>query len=486
MNTLQTYQKNRKIEKALLVKLDPPIYKNSKHPIGFRPPYTLKYIEALLFQQPSYSVRCIDQRVANISTDNLRKFIYKWRPDVIIFDISTLVLGISVELCTQLKREERHKDIITIGIGQEASANPMRFKKEHSEFDIVIAGEAELQVASIIEKLNGGVNLQDIKNFYEREALKNRIFIVDNLNDLPFPDYDISSLKMYSHIYPIRVKKRLIWGHMLASRGCPHGCIFCSQIMRESYGEKVRLRTAQNIVDEMEHLMETGANIIVFDDDNFTSSTAHVLSICNEIESRKLKVSWVIHARVDEVSLPILKKLQNAGCKLIRFGIESGSERILNILKKSNDSKLWIKRSKKAVEEAMSLGISVACLFIVGSPTETTEDLQKSIDFAKYLSPDITQVAYFTPFPGSRAYSIFKERLIRYDLSDIYHYEYPTVNLSNLSSTELRKAQTVFYRKFLMRPMFILKHFYRYLPFYVNNINVLLKLLHITPRIISR
>jgi len=484
MNTLQSCQKNRKIKKALLVKLDPPIYKDSKHPIGFRPPYTLKYIEALLSQKRSCLVRCIDQGIANISMDNIRKFIYEWRPDVIIFDISTLVLGISVELCTQLKREERHKDIITIGIGQEASANPMRFKKEHSEFDIIIAGESEFQVSSIIEKLNKGVSLQDIKDFYEEHAFKNKVFTVDNLDDLPFPDYDISSLKKYSHVYPIRVKKRLVWGHMLASRGCPHGCIFCSQIMRESYGKKVRLRKAQNIVDEMEHLMKIGANIIIFDDDNFTNSTSHALSICNEIESRKLKVDWVIHARVDEVSLPILKKLRNAGCKLIRFGIESGSERILNILKKSHNSNLWIESSKKAVEEAMSLGISVACLFIVGSPTETMEDLQKSIDFAKKLSPDIAQIAYFTPFPGSRAYAIFKERLAGYDLSDIYHYEYPTVNLSNLTNAELKKAQTVFYRQFLMRPIFFLKHFYRYLPFYATNINVLLKLLHITPRII--
>lgn len=486
MDTSKLHQKNIRIKKALLIKLDPPVYKNSKHPIGFRPPYTLKYIEALLSQGQTCSVRCIDQRVADISLKNTRNLIYEWQPDVVIFDISTLVLSVSVELCKQLKRDEKHKNIITVGIGQEISANPMRFNKEHSEFDITIAGEAEFQVASIIEKLNKGMTLQDIKNFYETKALESTIFTVENLNDLPFPDYDISSLKTYSHVYPIRAKKRLIWGHMLTSRGCPHGCIFCSQIMRESYGEKVRLRTAQNVVDEMEHLVKIGANIIVFDDDNFTSSAAHIASICDEIKSRKLKVDWVIHARVDEVSLTILKMLKNAGCKLIRFGIESGSKDILNILKKSRDPNSWIKNSKKAVEEAMSLGISVACLFIVGSPTETTKDLQKSIDFAKKLSPDIVQVAYFTPFPGSTAYSIFKDRIAKYDLSDIYHYEYPAVNLSHLSNAELKKAQTVFYKKFLMRPTFILKHFCRYLPFYVNNINVLLKLLHITPRIISR
>jgi len=249
--------------------------------------------------------------------------------------------------------------------------------------------------------------------------------------------------------------------------------------MRESYGKIIRRRSAGNIVDEMESLLKSGVNIFTFDDDNFTTSAEHVRAICEEIISRRLQLKWIAHARVDEVSPYLLKKMKEAGCVLLRFGIESGSERILKILDKTSSPSTWLKKSADAVQQAGDTGISTACLFIIGSPTETKEDIFRSIRFAINLSPDIIQVAYFTPFPGSMAHKLYRRELEGTPLSGIYHYNSPLVNLSGMGNDELKKIQVLFYKKFLMRPVFLIRHFLNYKAFYLSNPCSLFKLLSI-------
>ena len=458
-----------RVKKVLLLRLRPPVYDFCYHPIGFRPPYTLKYIESLLIKKEIYTVKLIDQRIANLSSGDILDIVGNWHPDLIVILISTLDIGKSLEFCRSIKTREDTKDIIIISTGQEMSSNIAKYRLFNTLFDVVLGGEAEQEAVSIIEKLNENVELDEIRDSYSQGRLNSGIIEIRNLDELPFPIYDTQSLKKYYFIYPLKVKKKLIWGHMLTSRGCPHSCIFCSQVMRETYGKRFRVRSAINVVDEMEGLLNSGANIIAFDDDNFTVSEEHVRSICREINSRELKVRWIAHARVDDVNPPLIKLMKESGCILLRFGIESGSEKIIKTLRKSSDSQSWFNKSKETISTVKSLGITVACFFIVGSPGETKEDFQKSIKFARDLSPDIIQVAYFTPFPDSTAYQIFNQQIKKDTIPQLYHYRQPLINLSSINDNELKRAQSMFYREFLMRPAFIIRHLFNYSLFYLNN-----------------
>lgn len=472
------------MKRVLLLQLKPPVYQLSKHPIGYRPPYALKYIEALLFNERLPFLRLIDQRITDISLEGIVDTVLKNSVDIIVISVSTLVLEISLQFVRRIRYMFR-ENVIIIGIGQEVSASADLFREKYNhEFDIVIPGEAEIEALNIIKKLCQGMTREEIKGHYNNINAKNSIIAVSQLDDLPFPRYDLHALLGYRGMYPLKTKRRVIYGHILSSRGCPHNCIFCSQITRESYGSEFRRRSASNIVDEIEYLLKTGANTIHFDDDNFTSSADHVRAVCEEIKRRRMKFPWTIHARVDEVDHALLSLLKDAGCILIRFGIETGSDKILKILQKTKDTESWFDKCKQAVGQARAAGIAVVCLFIVGSPGETKEDLRKSINFAKELSPDIIQIAYFTPFPGSRAHKLIAGDHNNFNSSQLYHYEPSQINLTNMSDCELKEAQGLFYRSLLLNPFFIGRHFLRYFFFYLNNLEVFASLLRITSKIV--
>jgi len=463
--------------KVLLLRLIPQVYERSNHPVGYRPSYLLKYIEALLHKQQGYSPHYIDQQVTCFSIEDIQQQILKWQPLAVIFDVTTLNVETSHVLAQTLNELIDRSRTICVGIGQEVSADVRKFSKQYPQFDIALAGEAELEVVSIIEKFVRGSSIEEIKNYYSSIKLDGRLWTVKELDSLPFLRFDQASLRTYNFVYPLRIAKRLIWGHMITSRGCPHPCMFCSQLMRESYSTKMRYRSAPLVVDEMEHLLEIGANIIAFDDEDFTTSDRHVCAICQEILRRKLKVNWIIHGRVDELSEPLLKLLGKSGCILIRMGMESGNRRILQLLGKTKKIDLWFEQSKNIVRQAQACGMSVAGLFMVGNPTETAKEMRETIEFAKKLGPDIIQVSYFTPFPGTKAYNLYRDKLKGFKTEDFYHYNIPKFNLSNMSDDEFKNAQKLFYRQFLFRPAFFAKHIIKNFLFYLNNHKILLRLL---------
>ncbi len=469
--------KNR--PKILLLRLSPGIYKHSHHPIGHRPPYTLKYIEALLRQDRHCEVRFIDQRVSKLSVTDIEKDMKQWGPQYVVFDISSLNLDISIKFCENMTPKSPSAKIISLCVGQSPSADIRTFKRQYRQFDFALAGEAELEIHKILQCLYQGRSVENIQHMYQQEGTADRLWTVEDPDQMPFPEYDGESLKGYSFVYPLRMAQRIIWGHMLSSRGCPHQCVFCSQIMRESYGRRVRLRSASSVVDEMEHLLASGANVISFDDDNFTSSPQHVQSICEEILRRKLKIRWIAHARIDEINADLLKLMGHSGCVLLRYGIETASERILHVLHKTRETSLWLKKAREAVLLSRQNGISVACLFMIGCPSETQEELKQTIRFAQDINPDIIQVAYFTPFPGSHYYKIFRETFSRYNVTQLYHYSIPSINLSHMTEREFRSAQKSFYKSFLLRPAFIINHFRKYTFFYMANPDVFLKLIKV-------
>jgi len=229
----------------------------------------------------------------------------------------------------------------------------------------------------------------------------------------------------------------------------------------------MRLRSASKVVDEMEHLQNLGVNVITFEDDDFTVVEAHVLSICREICERRLNIKWICHARIDEVTPQLLIAMKEAGCSLLLFGIESGSQRVVDLMIKSFSKVNWRKKANETFFNAKNIGIATCAMFMVGNPTETKRDLQESISLSLELKPDMIKVHNFTLYPGALDYDRFRKR--DDDLHSQHHYLKPHVNVSQLNDVELKKAQLRFYRKFLFRPSFIVSHLRKYLLYYLVN-----------------
>lgn len=427
----------------------------SIHPRSCCLPWTLKYIQSIL-ESRNYPVSFYDLRIAGNNLEELLSLIDDYDPQYIVIQANTLEFLSCKEILRRLKDFAKAKIIL---IGQYASY----LDSSPEGVGFLVKGESEIAVSDFI--INEGIQRLD----------QEKTYIIDELDELPFPRFGKEEIKDYYYPYPIKIGKRIIWGSILSSRGCPYDCIFCTQILRESYGRKIRLRSTDNILAEIMYLKKLGVNVISFEDDSFTFSSDHLNSICDRLISENLGTKWICQGRVDELDYNILKRMKKAGCTLIRFGIESGSERILKILKKARDEKEWINKSKEVFAWARELKISTDAMFIIGSPSEAEEDIFVSIKLARTLRPDMLQVIFFTPYPGSQAHKVYRDELEDLNTSELYHYGKLITNLSSVASKRLVQLQKKFYRSVVFRPSFLINHMINYFSFYIFNYSHIVK-----------
>lgn len=454
------------IKKIMLLRLVSDEITKGQHPRNRIIPFELKYIEVLLKKKNNLKVELFDQILNQWSNTELVEIIHSTKPQVVVISF-TILERYKVEY---LKKSCRNNSIIFVGIGQGVGAYSIKYINWLMEqFDLLIPGEPEVNFISCINEILNGVNIQDLRQKIWNGYLEKGQYIVKDIDALPMPKYKPSEIENYANIYPIKSNKRLKWGHILASRGCLHKCLFCSPIMRMSYGKKMRYRNAESVVNEIEMLMKSGANIISFEDDDFTYSSQYIEQICRKIIKKNLKIHWVAHARIDEVSLDLMKLMKKSGCVLLRFGVESGQQRVIDSIKKGDGMK-WRMQTKKVFSQLKRLKIDTSAMFIIGNPAEIIEEIEDTIKFAKELKPDTVQVAFFEIYPGSPLFKNLtpedKEKILE---SIPYHYRNIVANLSKVDNQELIRLHRKFYRSFVLRPQFLLSHICKYFLFYLKN-----------------
>ncbi|MEM2325327.1 MAG: radical SAM protein, partial [Archaeoglobaceae archaeon] len=251
---------------------------------------------------------------------------------------------------------------------------------------------------------------------------------------------------------------------MITSRGCPFACRYCSSSL--FMGHRFRARSAKNVVDEIEWLMdEFKAKHIAFSDDTFTLNKKRVVEICEEIKRRKLEITWSCSSRIDTVTDELLKLMKSVGCVAIYYGIESASKRILEYYRK----RISIERAKEVVRTTRKIGISTICSFIIGAPIETREEMKKTLEFAIKLDPDYAQFTILTPYPGTEIYEEAKRKnLLLSENYEDYTAAKPVIK-TQVSPKELAAILKSCYLKFYLRPRFILRELWK------GNLGVILK-----------
>jgi anaerobic magnesium-protoporphyrin IX monomethyl ester cyclase len=240
----------------------------------------------------------------------------------------------------------------------------------------------------------------------------------------------------------------------MTSRGCPYTCDFCS---RPVFGKEFRNRTATNIVDEIEEVISLGYERVWFADDCFTLKRRRLIEVCDEIVNRKLKIGWECLSRVDTLDSELVRRMKQAGCLRIFFGIESGDDSILAIMGKSTTAK----KAEEAVRLCNSEGVKVGAFFIIGYPGETEKTLLNTIKFASSLQLDYLSFTLPFPIPGTPLFERLKSDIITDEYTEPNQLPLLTQKLtfrSRLSESKLKfaivKGMTEFYiQKYLAKHM---------------------------------
>jgi magnesium-protoporphyrin IX monomethyl ester (oxidative) cyclase len=355
-------------------------------------------------------VQVIDAVAEGISKEGLKNAIAEIKPDVIGVTSFINNGGIIYDLGKWIKNEYPH---IIVVFGNIHAAVYAEGYLRGKCCDIVVHGEGEytfLKILDILEKKQNDFSSVPSISYLKNGSLINTCGsgIIEDLSKLPLPDRDAVDQKLYnipsiSNI-PYFGKKNSIAKHMFTARGCPFKCQFC--VVHNKGGQ--RFNSTNNVLEEIEVLIKRySANYIFFMDSLFISNKQRVIDICRGIKKGRLYFKWGCEGHVNFVDQELVEEMESAGCNSIAFGIESGVQRLLNMVKKG----ITLERTESAVTTVKKYTkIKVSGLFILGLPSENYRDSLQTINFAKKLPLDMAQFSICVPYPGSPLFYELKEK----------------------------------------------------------------------------
>ena len=414
---------------------------------GTYPPIGLMYIAAYLQQYTDHSVEILDARAEGISYDGIKKEVEKRCPDIVGITTLTFTLLDVLEVAKGIKQVNER---IHVNLG---GPHPYIYPNETIKYpyiDSLTIGEGEIIFTELVKALSSHIPLSTVKGIVYKEG-DNIIItepreLIKDLDSLPHPARRLTDYKKYTSV----LAKDAVITTMMTSRGCPYHCIYCH---RPHLGKEFRARSAENVVDEMIMCVNLGINGFVLFDDTFTVDKKRVFDVCNNIIKKGLKIRWSIRARANHVDYEMLKKLKQAGCLWIQYGIEAGTEEILHNLRKG----ITIDEAMQAIRLSKQAGLITMADFMIGSPCETKENILKTIEFAVNLDPDYAQFTITTPYPATELYELaIKQGLAREDYwrnfaSNPQKGFLPPVWNENLSRDELEGLLRLAYSRFYRR-----------------------------------
>jgi anaerobic magnesium-protoporphyrin IX monomethyl ester cyclase len=409
----------------------------------------LGYLAAVL-EKNQYEVDVIDCQALKLSYEEIKSEISKRQPNIVGMTSTTLTYKSALKLARIAK--ETCPNCLTILGGPHATFWDDKALQECPYLDVVVRKEGENTLLELVQKLEAGKSFHDVLGITYRKDGKiarnpDRPYI-ENLDDLPFPArhlWPMELLRKYEDIF-----------YLVTSRGCVYWCEFCTTV--RMHGRKYRMRSPKNVVDELEFLHNTyGADQFTFCDDAFTVDQPRTAEICAEIRNRKLKIKWNCGTRVDMVTKELLLKMKEAGCISVWFGVESGSQQVLDAMKKG----ISTEQTMHVFGWVREVGLKPVPNVILGFPGETKETAWKTIKFVEKISPD--DVGYYnvaTPFPGTPMYDFVKENgWLRITDFDKYDTATPIFETPTLSMKELKEIREQAFYSFYLRPTYIIRMF---------------------------
>jgi radical SAM superfamily enzyme YgiQ (UPF0313 family) len=377
---------------------------------GYLPYLGVAYIAAFL-READFKVGIIDAPVLNLQESDILQEIEKLRPKVIGISAITPVFHRAVRLAEAIKRQ--FPDILILLGGHHASILPVEVLQDNQAFDIVVYGEGEITALEIMSRYKEhGFDKNKFLN--DIQSLRNILGIgfsgyageititparkpIEDLDKLPYPAWDLLPMHKYIPLPNQYLRKPVV--HMVAIRGCPYQCSFCSN--NSVFGRKIRAVSPARLVNIIKYAKARfGAREISFWDDSMTVDKKWMVEFCRIMIEEDLDITWTCYSRVDTVSKDILFLMKRAGCWNIFYGYESGNQELLDIIGKN----ITLEQIKQVNQWTKDAGIEVRASFMIAMPGETPEMAKKTIDFAISLEPDYAQFSVTTPFPKTKLY----------------------------------------------------------------------------------
>jgi radical SAM superfamily enzyme YgiQ (UPF0313 family) len=316
----------------------------------------------------------------------------------------------------------------------------------HSGVDAAVIDEGELTFRELVSVYRRGGDLGAVKGICFKQGGQIRENQprerISDLDALPYPAWDIFDMEAYLRSGADSLVSYGLRALNISSvRGCPYECTFCSH----PFGRQVYARSARSIAGEMAELAKRyGVGFIKFTDDLFLVNENRVMELCDRILLGKIKIKWSAAARVNLVNRRLLKAMRRAGCAELGYGFESGSQRILDGMKK----RVTVAQAQEAIRLTREAGIRVSGSFIIGMPEETERTIDETVEFAKRTGLPIHRFFYATPYPRTQLYDTAKAMGRIPDDEDRYLESLgemrlcPPVNLTDFSDAELVRLKT--------------------------------------------
>ena len=406
------------------------------------------YLASYLMKN-GHEVQVVDMRF-NYNFDYLEGKLKKFNPDVV--GVTSTSYGSKIAYNTINKLKQSGYKVV---VGGPHSSTVLKQILEETKADFSIKREGEITFNELLGNLDNPSIVKGI--IWRKKGKENQDEIIENpdreaihdLDSLPFPAFELFELDKY-------MDKKI---PIVTSRGCPYRCVYCS--INLTMGHKFRARSAKNVVDELEYWVKKGYTYFGFNDDCFTFDVQRAKDICDIIIERGLKIKWELRngIRIDRLDEELLRKMKEAGCFYLAFGIESAVQDVLNKMKKG----LRIETAREMVLLAEKLKIKHGGFFIIGLPGDNFKRFKESLNFALSLPFDEIRFYNAVPYPGTELFTWIKDngKFIRtaedyLNTADAWDSR-PIFETKDFNVSERKKAFEIaeeYVMKYLMRQQF--------------------------------
>jgi radical SAM superfamily enzyme YgiQ (UPF0313 family) len=404
----------------------------------------LPYASSVLLKA-GYEFKVIDCQRSKIDQHEVLYNITKENPDIISSIISLPSMENDIKILNEIK--ESIQNVTIVGVGTVCRVIPNEVL-HGSKVDIVLRNSYPYtsHLVDLIQSLQQSRKLKTVGSISYKQNEK-IVHVPDtpepDIGDLPAPCYDFLQFDGYETITDI-TGERYLYVPIIESKGCPYDCVYCPYPL--GFGRKIMFRSPKAIVDEMECLY-SAHNIkgFLLRGQTFAYNRKRAIEICEEIIRRKLDVVWFCESRVDEVSRELLNKMKKAGCRRIHYGVETGDPETLKIAKPG----VVLETTKKAFKITRETGILTQAHVILGWPDDDHKTLETTRKFILKLKPDIINLNFLTPYPGTKMYEIAKKNslLLTYDWSN-YTSHTVVMRTKTLNANELYAIKKKIIRDF--------------------------------------
>lgn len=416
------------------------------------PPLGILYIASHL-RKHGIEVDVLDANALEMKEDEIVDYVESRSPSIVGFTCTTIIMPAVIRMSKRVKKKD---NLVMVG-GPHVSAVPVETLKESEDIDVVVVGEGEITALELAQAAGRGDRLYSIDGIVYRDRKSGKIKstkprgLIHDLDSLGPPARDLAPAERYrpGPILDIGFSGRE-FATIVTARGCTGDCSFCSS---KSFWKRIRIRSSKSILEEVDTLVEQGVKHLMIVDDTFTCQKKRVIEFCEELIKRKYEIHWSCYARVSDVNPDMLRLMKESGCFFIYYGVESGSQEILN----DSNKMITLEQAERAVEWTKKAGIITNCSFIMGLPGETEETLSMTLDFAIKLNPHIAEFYIATPFPGTRMYDHCKAQgwLKEYKWTEFTLHKKASLQTCGLPPDVIEDHVRVAYRKFYTRPRFM-------------------------------